>query len=73
MNKRSRDKVTSSKVRRLHPRLDFYLPQPLLEALRRFVQETEPHPTLTAVINTALEHYLKSQSFWPPREKTSKT
>jgi hypothetical protein len=58
--------------RHVEPRESFHLPQPLLDALVRYVEQTRPETSKSAVIRLALEEFLQRAGFWPPREKGGK-
>jgi hypothetical protein len=49
-----------------HPRESFHLPDDLRAALVRFVNDTRPRPSKSAVMVAALEQYLESRGYWPP-------
>jgi len=38
-------------------------------ALERYLNETEPRPSLTAVVELALRRYLSAVQYWPPKEE----
>ena len=56
---------TKRKKVRLCPRESFHLPADLRTALLKFQERREPRPGKSAVLRTALQHYLASQGFWP--------
>lgn len=37
-------------------------------ALERYVEDTEPRPTHTSVVELALRRLLKEVGYWPPQE-----
>lgn len=51
--------------RHKHPRKAFHAPAPVFDALARFQDATQPRPTDTAVIVTALAEYLSKRGFTP--------
>jgi hypothetical protein len=52
--------------RHRNPKVGFHPDGELLAALRRYVAETEPRPSLTSVMEAALAAYLRSRGYWPP-------
>jgi hypothetical protein len=52
--------------RHAEPRESFHLPQALLDALLRYVGQTRPETTKSAVIRLALEEFLTRAGMWPP-------
>lgn len=63
--KRPDSKRTQGIDRHTKPRLAFHLDARLLAALERYISETKPRPTTTAVVVLALEEYLEERGFWP--------
>jgi hypothetical protein len=51
--------------RHIEPRESFHLPRPLLDALVRYVDQTRPETSKSAVIRLALEEFLERAGFWP--------
>jgi hypothetical protein len=43
------------------------VPQALREALEAYIDKTRPHPDKSAVVEAAIEDFLRSQGFWPPQ------
>jgi hypothetical protein len=58
--------------RHIEPRESFHLPQALLDALIRYVDQTRPETTKSAVIRLALEEFLTEAGFWPPPSPPSR-
>src|SRR4051794_40643992 len=56
---------SQSASRHVEPRETFHLPQELLDALVRCVNDTRPETTKSAVIRSALEDYLTARGYWP--------
>jgi hypothetical protein len=46
------------------PRLEFHLPQPLLDAFKRYVESLWPRPPEEDVLRRIFEQYLASVGFW---------
>jgi hypothetical protein len=45
---------------------------PAFEAImERYLSETEPAPTQTAVIETALKEFFRARGYWPPPDDTA--
>jgi len=53
--------------RHTKPRLAFHLEPELHEAFRIYVDGLQPQSSDTAVLVLALERYLQSVGFWPPK------
>lgn len=46
--------------------LGAYLPSDLLEAFDRYVEETEPKPSKTAILAMLIRRFLGEKGYWPP-------
>jgi hypothetical protein len=51
--------------RHTEPRESFHLPQDLLDALVRYVEQTRPETSKSAVLRLALEEFLERAGYWP--------
>jgi hypothetical protein len=56
---------TSKRPNRTGKAFHLYLQGELRDALDDYVDQTEPAPTRTAVVELALRRYLASVGFWP--------
>jgi hypothetical protein len=50
--------------------LNVWIRSDLVEALRTYIEATEPRTTKTAVVETSLIRFLKEKGHWPPPEPT---
>lgn len=61
-------KRTQKTDRHTQPRMAFHAKAELLAALDRYVADQEPETTGSAVVRLALERFLVSEGYWPPKE-----
>ncbi len=45
------------------------VPRELIEALERYLSSTRPRPDKGATVEVAIEDFLKSKGFWPPKQE----
>lgn len=48
--------------------LTVWISTELKNALERYIDETRPHPTTRACVETALEDFLSKAGYWPPEK-----
>lgn len=46
------------------------VPPELGKAIDDYLDSLRPAPTLTAVVKVALEEFLETQGFWPPKDES---
>lgn len=51
--------------------LSVYLDKALRESIDKMVDETSPRPSITAIVEAALEMYLTDKGYWPPEDAES--
>lgn len=60
-------KRTAGVDRHTKPREAFHADQELFDAMNRLIAESRPKTNKTEVLRTALEDYLASKGYWPPK------
>jgi len=60
--------ATAPKRVRVGRNLNVWLPEPLMQALERYVNESRPRTDKTAVAEVAVEEFLTTRGYWPPAE-----
>lgn len=56
----------STKGKRSGRALNVWLPEDLLDALDKYVEESRPQTSAKAVVKVALEDFLTKEGRWPP-------
>lgn len=56
-----------SKRKRTGRNLNVWIDPAIMDAFDRYVAETEPNPTNTSTVETALKRFLGSVGYWPPQ------
>lgn len=61
-------KSPKSEDRHVNPREVFHLTAELQDALEEYLAATRPSPKKSEVMRTALEEFLVTRGFWPPKD-----
>jgi hypothetical protein len=55
--------------RHIEPKETFHLPTAMVEALERYVAQSRPQTSKSAVLRLALEEFLVKAGAWPPGQQ----
>jgi hypothetical protein len=63
----AKKKEPAKKPARTGRSTQLYMKQELADALTAYIEATRPRPTITAVLEMALENLLRDAGFYPPK------